>query len=1176
MTSAYDPIQQAFDVVIRDFRSQLNDDMLYSEILNTTNIDQVYNLTNELQEEQAKKGRLRNLAKIQPFLEGLNSYANVIEVFMQAKSDVLALIWGPIKLLIQWASVLKQSFDAIVNTTADIGVLLPEFREMAKIFHENNRIKDVLVLFLKDLLDFYVIALKFFSQSRWKYFFESMWPRLNNKIKIVVEHIKRVTLLLRTEVNLEHIQAEYQVRLRALEHFERTEKSHMRQEFASIKADISPMSYEDTLYHIQHRVLKGTGTWLLKEPHFVKWLDSSSSGTKLLWFQGIPGAGKTYLSSTVVEVVETRGRPVFAFLSHNFRNKTTALSILHSFIFQLASENDDLEEVLCHSSRENLKRSADAAVRLLTTLLSCAGPVYIIIDGLDEIDEMERGLIVEKLLYLSKTCENTKVLFSSRPEADIVATLEEKTANIRLDHHNLESIQTFITMQMQKWFKDRDFLPEAQVEIKRLLAPLALRSKGITYFIQQKRMFLYVKVVLSNIQDLDVYEVLNELAVLPESLDNAYSRVLARVNSLRPHVLKEKARKLIGWIGCAPTPLTIQEAEQALLIKPNDLEDGARVLSSFNIIKVCGSIVEIVDDYIQFVHFTVKEYFFSPRISGFIDIAEATLSLTICCIAYLCQRYYNEGITSEEISNFILSGAYRLHNFATTMWFELAGRTITLHTEDPPKPLTNILQVLLARRKNGRSDDNTSTTSPLCFSEDPALQEMMSKQAEFRDLCSKAEFDGSHGDEWVDLDPLTISGASVRIHAGFDTLWCTLTESEAIYQRSVIKRHHGRRSFKCGFLNCSFHRHGFESLSERKSHMKQHQRPWKCSIPGCEFAEGGFLSRRMRDEHFSQFHRKIKTDKDAAFENLNDDEIVPLLFDLVKADKVEPVRDLIMQFMQNPNLPPKEQDLEQLCRLAAVTGSSDMVRLLDESMNNSTRNYRKWRQIMLRGSASTGNLESVQYLLSQIKSQNYETVESYAFIVLESDSDELYDEWIKHVQFETKLPDAGETHPRGNELISANVIRATAHQPQREEMLLRIWTKMNLRTSCKATRLGAVLVNVASTTCSVKLATFLLDCGVAPDSRRRTTYPTPLRYAARQTTAEAAQLAKLLLLRGANPEPSMKKMNTSREREIVALPMREEKGAKDISKWLDMSWDELVLQTQREREQLGVTESTDD
>jgi hypothetical protein len=166
MAAQCDPLQQAFETAVQEFKSNLNDDPLFSEILATTTIDQVYDATDKLQQEQVKQGHLRHLAKIKPYLDGLNDYAGVIEVFLQVKPDVLALIWGPIKLLILWASVLKQSFDAIVDTTAEIGQLLPEFSEVAKLFGQNKQIKEIMLLFFKDMLDFYLIALKFFKQSR--------------------------------------------------------------------------------------------------------------------------------------------------------------------------------------------------------------------------------------------------------------------------------------------------------------------------------------------------------------------------------------------------------------------------------------------------------------------------------------------------------------------------------------------------------------------------------------------------------------------------------------------------------------------------------------------------------------------------------------------------------------------------------------------------------------------------------------------------------------------------------------------------------------------------------------------------------------------------------------------------------------------------------------------------
>lgn len=164
MTTSYDPIQTAFQSAIRDFKDRIHDDKLCKKILETTSIDEVYDATDELQKEQAKSGHLRHLSKIGPYLERLRDYSSVIETLVQAKPDVLAFIWGPIKLLLQWTSVLKQSFDAIINTTAEIGELLPEFKEVSQLFRANAQIKDVLVLFFQDILDFYFISLKFFSK----------------------------------------------------------------------------------------------------------------------------------------------------------------------------------------------------------------------------------------------------------------------------------------------------------------------------------------------------------------------------------------------------------------------------------------------------------------------------------------------------------------------------------------------------------------------------------------------------------------------------------------------------------------------------------------------------------------------------------------------------------------------------------------------------------------------------------------------------------------------------------------------------------------------------------------------------------------------------------------------------------------------------------------------------
>jgi hypothetical protein len=165
ITKSPDPAQPAFNKAMREFRAGLKDQALYSQILETTSIDQVYDLTDKLQLVQGRGDHLRNLARIQPYLERLRAYTGVIDTFVQAKPDILALIWGPIKLLIHWTSGMAKSLDALVNTIEEIGSLLPEFDQAARLFGSKRHINDVLALLFQDILDFYLVTLKFFSMK---------------------------------------------------------------------------------------------------------------------------------------------------------------------------------------------------------------------------------------------------------------------------------------------------------------------------------------------------------------------------------------------------------------------------------------------------------------------------------------------------------------------------------------------------------------------------------------------------------------------------------------------------------------------------------------------------------------------------------------------------------------------------------------------------------------------------------------------------------------------------------------------------------------------------------------------------------------------------------------------------------------------------------------------------
>ena len=125
----------------------------------------------------------------------------------------------------------------------------------------------------------------------WRLLFEALWPKHREKIRVVRTDIDRHTLLLRREVQFEHIQREHEARSRSLAHFEATENAHRRQEYRGIVADISPKVYDGKLNWLQGRTCIGTGNWLLRDATFIQWLKATEKSQRLLWLQGIPGAG---------------------------------------------------------------------------------------------------------------------------------------------------------------------------------------------------------------------------------------------------------------------------------------------------------------------------------------------------------------------------------------------------------------------------------------------------------------------------------------------------------------------------------------------------------------------------------------------------------------------------------------------------------------------------------------------------------------------------------------------------------------------------------------------------------------------------------------------------------------------------------------------------------------------
>ncbi|KAJ6149060.1 NACHT nucleoside triphosphatase [Penicillium samsonianum] len=515
----------AFMAAKREFLASQKDRSLFDRISNATSIQEIHEFVMQFQAQQSNTTGMRCLRKINKFLQKLGQYSQVIEQFVQVKPDILALIWGPIKLLLQMANATTQSFDAIVDTMDIIGDKLPLFENYTMLFEAKDRVKDALILFYKDILDFFGIALNFLSLKHWKLVFESVWPKHRSKIDVVVSNIERHSFLLRDEVNLEHISEAHQARVIDFDRWAATFEFQARQNYNELETFISPRLYDDELDRFQRNLCERTGRWIQRDKAISKWLDPNDTTNRLIWLQGIPGAGKSYLSSMIVEKAKaSRTTVLFVFLSYK-QGEVSTISILHSLIFQLVIGAEGFDEALredmriklfeiYRSSQRNLKSNTKFARETLCSLLNCVGPAHIIIDGLDELAEGERATTLREILSVLQDALETKLFISSRME-DNISRIMRKTVHkaVRVDDQNGGCIQSFVSITSQKWLSESDFDEEACSAITNLLSLLAAKAKG---------MFLYAKVVMDNVQMCHNPEsIRNELRALPETLQDA-------------------------------------------------------------------------------------------------------------------------------------------------------------------------------------------------------------------------------------------------------------------------------------------------------------------------------------------------------------------------------------------------------------------------------------------------------------------------------------------------------------------------------------------------------------------------------------------------------------------------------------------------------------------------------
>ena len=127
---------ERLEIIAASFRTQLSSE----EFVAINKIKTFADLQDAIRDIEAKQvlsKSIRNINKIRPFVNSLQQYTGVIEVFVNVKPDFLALIWGPIKLCLLVSVFCNASWVTVHDSLSSSSGL--RFLEPLLTYHTDER-----------------------------------------------------------------------------------------------------------------------------------------------------------------------------------------------------------------------------------------------------------------------------------------------------------------------------------------------------------------------------------------------------------------------------------------------------------------------------------------------------------------------------------------------------------------------------------------------------------------------------------------------------------------------------------------------------------------------------------------------------------------------------------------------------------------------------------------------------------------------------------------------------------------------------------------------------------------------------------------------------------------------------------------------------------------------------
>ena len=524
---------------------------------------------------------------------------------------------------------------------------------------------------------------------------------LLNAVSSLAEIQESVTSLGQTVQNIERI---------ALESLERKSQVSKEQQKKEVLKWLSPLNFRPKQLDTLSRRTPSTGEWFLIEKNFMSWIEGS--GPSCLFCSGIPGAGKTVLTSLVIYHLESciaTIKPLVAYVYFDYKDqgRQTVTAILRSLLRQIIESIGEIPQAIQQlydalpPDKEENTIDEDQCISLLEHLIGNESrDSFFIFDALDECPDIDhnsnevRSRITSAMKRLAIV---GKVFITARPHV-----------------HPATVIPGCLFLQIRATDPDMRCYINSRIQehgrINRLIGsdPLLANLLNETLCRKANGMFLLTQLQMDSlINQTSARHVFKALQSLPEKLSETFGDAIERIKSQSREYWR-LARHVISWIFYARRPLKIFELREILAVEPDDTKfDPSGLHERDLILEVCCGLVSIdeQDETIRLVHYSLQEYLTTcwhehwPK-------AEETVAAV--CIAYL---------TLEDFSVHILEHYMPAHcqflSYAAEYWGEhLKGPFKAILEDQACRLLDRTTELSNVHGVRSRLYDTISTTTP--------------------------------------------------------------------------------------------------------------------------------------------------------------------------------------------------------------------------------------------------------------------------------------------------------------------------------------------------------------------------------------------------------------------------------------------------------------------------------